>query len=394
MAQPQQTAVVILSPVQWDFTWQSAQTVAHGLAKRGYHVLFLNPLPKRMPGRDEFARLLNRLLNRPEIAGYSRQPRPAGLTVINPLCLPDANRALEFGNRTLFVPGLLRYLRRMAADCQQLVAISYLPFPTALAVASGLAPHLLIYACQTRWSADPLVKAATLREEQLFRQADLVLADSPQLYEHARGCHTRVYWWPAMVDLNLFHPVAGHNRRVLAAPIRCCYFGGVGSRIDTQLLAKVSQQYALKIVGPVRIPLPALAQGTELVGAVSHAELPRHLADVDVFLFPYRVNAFTEGILPAKVFECLAMGKPVVSTYLPSLLQYQNLVYISRTHDEFLANISRATAEDKSLADRRVAIARQNSTDYWLEVLHRTILNWLDGQHAVTWPDELGKQIP
>jgi glycosyltransferase involved in cell wall biosynthesis len=152
-------------------------------------------------------------------------------------------------------------------------------------------------------------------------------------------------------------------------------------KTDIELLAKVSYSYRLRIIGRVRVPLPPMGEPTEVVGVVPHPELPRYLEDADVLLLPYRVDEFTRGILPAKTFEYFATGKPVVSTNLPSLIPYQELVYLSHTHEEFLANIERAVREPAELRDRRIEIARENTTDRWMDALSSWILAHLDGKH-------------
>lgn len=383
MAKPAETAVVILSPVEWNFTWQSAQTIAAGLAQRGYDVVFLNPLPKRLPAPGEVPRVLGRVLNRPEIAGYSRQPRPDNVEIINPSSLPDINEVFEHINTVVFVPLLLRRIRPLLTRKTYSVVISYLPFPTPTALAEGISPNLLIYACQTNWEADQWVKRGWLRETELFQKADTVLADSQYLYEHAIRHHSNVRRLPAMVDFDLFHRIARERfSHKPEGPVRCCYFGGVGSRIDVELLGKVSWEYTLRIIGALRVPMPPLAESAELIDTVPHSQLPEFLRDVDVFLLPYRVNEFTKGILPAKIFECFATGKPVVSTYLPSLLPYEGLLYISQTHEEFLANIERAVDEPEEKREQRIAVARENTTDRWMNELSNWILSHLSRQDS------------
>ena len=372
--------VVILSPVEWNFTWQSAQTIAKGLSARGYRVIFLNPLPKRLPSLKELSRIIGRLMNKPEIASYCRQPQGEGVQVLNPIALPDINEPFERLNRMFFLPPLVRKMRALINE-DKLVVLSYLPFPLPLALVQRLKPDLLVYVCQTNWFADGKVKRSRLREKEMFRQADLVLADSPFLHEHASRHHPDVRRLPAMVDFDLFHRVALESPGAgLKDRIRCCYFGGVGQRIDVELLAKVSHKHLLRIIGPIRVRLPPLAPATELIKPVPHPELPRFLRDVDVFLLPYRVNEFTKAILPAKIFECFATGKPVVSTYLPSLLPYEGLVYLSHTHDDFLLNIERAVAEPPELREKRIAVARENTTDYWMDRLSRWIQVSLGGK--------------
>jgi glycosyltransferase involved in cell wall biosynthesis len=182
-----------------------------------------------------------------------------------------------------------------------------------------------------------------------------------------------------MVNFDLFHSAFqeddGHREGTTA---RCCYFGGVGSRIDAELLSRVSQEHILRIVGAVRIPLAPLAPNAEILEPVPYTQLPELLKGSDVFLFPYRVNEFTKGILPAKIFECFATGRPVVSTYMPSLLPYDQLVYISQNHEEFLANIEKALDEPPELRSQRIAVAKENTADHWMDQLSKWISSSLD----------------
>ena len=95
---------------------------------------------------------------------------------------------------------------------------------------------------------------------------------------------------------------------------------------------------------------------------MSHADLPAALAGTDVYIIPYRINALTMGISPAKIYECLATGMPVVSTPLPELERFGEHVYLAEGAEGFaeaLRSIPRLDTGEKARA--RVELARENS---------------------------------
>jgi len=67
---------------------------------------------------------------------------------------------------------------------------------------------------------------------------------------------------------------------------------------------------------------------------------------------------------PIKLYEYFACGLPVVSTRLPEVEQFAELVYCADTPEEFLLQIEDAVREnDPQLRARRVAVAKRES---WL----------------------------
>jgi len=51
-------------------------------------------------------------------------------------------------------------------------------------------------------------------------------------------------------------------------------------------------------------------------------ELPRYGRTFDAAVIPFRINDLTVSVSPIKLKEYLAMGKPVVSTALPAVVDY------------------------------------------------------------------------
>jgi hypothetical protein len=71
-----------------------------------------------------------------------------------------------------------------------------------------------------------------------------------------------------------------------------------------------------------------LSPRIEVQAPVANRELPGILRDVDVIALLYRDSAYMRGVIPAKFYECLATGKPVVVSGLAELDRYRDIVYV------------------------------------------------------------------
>ena len=56
-----------------------------------------------------------------------------------------------------------------------------------------------------------------------------------------------------------------------------------------------------------------------LTGKIPFEEIPKHIAAADICLLPAYKNETMLNIVPIKIYEYMAMGKPVISTSLPGL---------------------------------------------------------------------------
>jgi hypothetical protein len=83
------------------------------------------------------------------------------------------------------------------------------------------------------------------------------------------------------------------------------------------------------------------------------------MAAFDVCLIPYVLNDYTEKLSPIKLYEYLALGKPIVATGLPYLKREAESITIVRTPSEFVASVSTALHQPLSVAEqlRRRSVA-------------------------------------
>lgn len=106
------------------------------------------------------------------------------------------------------------------------------------------------------------------------------------------------------------------------------------------------------------------------LGIKSLNQVPRFLKFFDVAIIPYKKNNYTKGVLPIKLFEYLAAGKPVVATNLYSLAPFKKLVYLADNKEDFIRKLKEALKEkDKSLTKEKIKVAKDHS---WEKLIRRS----------------------
>ncbi|MGP3953659.1 glycosyltransferase [Streptomyces sp. 7N604] len=181
--------------------------------------------------------------------------------------------------------------------------------------------------------------------------ADLVLASSSALPARLPGSRGRPVVVPNGYDPDLFTvdgPVADWVAR-LPRP-RLGYVGAVDTRaFDGELLAAVAQrrpEWTFVVVGASTRSGRAALRGLPNVhrcGQIPLEDVPSVLRGCDVCLLPYRLGELIDYVQPKKLYEYLALGKPVVATPLPALTELPaGLVHLATGPDAFTDAIEQA----------------------------------------------------
>ncbi len=120
------------------------------------------------------------------------------------------------------------------------------------------------------------------------------------------------------------------------------------------------------------------------LGPRRHEELPNYLKRFHVCIIPYLVNEHTQTVFPTKLFEYLAAGKPVVSTYMPDLVRYDKFVKIAKDYQEFLTHIENSLEEQKKENKRSdfYALVKENTWDQRLDHIYQIISIHLNGKRS------------
>lgn len=349
--------MVLLAGVRWDFLWQRHHELAVRFARAGYPTVFVETTGFSRPRPD--ARALARRLS-----GSGRgSPKEPALTVYSPLTLPPTNPLFRAADRLLLVPRAAGDLRALSGSSP--VVIAYLPTGATLRLASELNPRLLVYDLCDDYTAFPGAPPGVEESErELLGRSDLVLCTSENLLQKARRVRPDAILCGPAADCERFASL----RR--AEPVRrvrtVCFFGDIGvHRLDLETLESIARSgFSLRLVGRLdrtsrrllRIP------GVDHRGEVSHERLPETLRGVDAFVLPYRSGKLTRAIFPAKTYESLATGLPVVTSPLPAFAGLEDLVYPARSPREFVGALrSLGSLETLQKARRRISLAEENS---------------------------------
>jgi glycosyltransferase involved in cell wall biosynthesis len=262
--------------------------------------------------------------------------------------------------------GLRRHLRSLRRRSRMPIAL-VLQTPLMIPTFRGLDADLRVYQVIDDYvglAPDPVSARRTAESHRRsVREADIVWATSENLAEDIRPLRPDVKLSTNGVDFAKFSSARERPPRPEVAAIpspRIGLIGVINDRTDWALLEAVvgrRREWNFLLVGPVRFPGPQTGPALERMAALGNVhrieglaedELPSCIAGLDTCLIAYRPGQGTLGINPLKLYQYLAVGKPVVSTPLPGVRDFGDVIRVAETADEFEAAIASSLPEADS----------------------------------------------
>ena len=365
--------ILLVSTAEWDAPhWTNKQHVACQLVKRGYRVFYVESLGLRRPflnKRDtlRIASRLKRMFAPPRLV----QP---GLWVWSPVVplIGFSNVTRKLG-RIFLANRLSNWATILKLDLKTLW--TYNPLTPELFLCRQF--RTVIYHCVDEVAEQPGMPAKLIRnvEQVLCKESKVIFATSRHLEVSRRKINPRTFYLPNVADYEHFSRAQKPSQAMalelekLQRPI----IGFVGSfsriKIDVALLEHLvtsEPTWSFVFVGQIGLgerndDLGGLirAKNVYFLGAQKYENLPAYLKGFDVGILPALLNDYTKGMFPMKFFEYLAAGLPVVSTNLPALTEFREVVDLAEGPHDFLCKLRSVVRGSCPALVKRLSVARE-----------------------------------
>lgn len=370
----QNFCIVIPSHVSWDFPTDYVAQTATVLSGK-YPVLVVDlvqpitlwKLFSNKEKRDTFLQSFDFLKSK------------KGLSVFRPLGLiPFQRFQAIFRLNRKFIPFQVRFFLKLRQVKKPLL---WLLSPLANEFVGSLGERAVVYDCVDFWRLlDPVEnKKQVAAENWLLSQATVVFANSSALTDEHRGANANIHVVPCGCDTSLFQAdkkLAKPKELAKIAPPIIGLVGHLDHRLDFSLIKRVIEnnpKFSFVFIGPETAYTPyekrrvgkGLGQlkklpNTYFLGKKPKERLPSFIQWFNLGIVPYDSKIpFVAKSNPMKVYEYLAMGKPVVAIPIESLVELdRQVITLTDSAKEFSQAVSsflNEWSEQKARLARRIA---------------------------------------
>lgn len=156
------------------------------------------------------------------------------------------------------------------------------------------------------------------------------------------------------------------------------YHGALAKWVDYELLKRIASngRYIVLLIGYEHDDCLKKSHLLEYenvyyIGPKPYQQLNHYAAFYDIAILPFVINDITLSVSPVKIFEYMALEKPVVTYALPECKKYESCL-CAETQEEFLEQLEKASdlREDKNYLDLLNKDALNNT---WKSITEQTV---------------------
>lgn len=166
--------------------------------------------------------------------------------------------------------------------------------------------------------------------------------------------------------------------------LRVCFMGYIHNRLESKWIERLANEHntIICLIGPIESEEIYLTlskyKNITFHPPIVGKELQKYMSKFDVFIMPYTdepVN--TKASVPAKLFQYLACGKPIVSSLMRDLIDLpEGFLYFSENAEDFVNKVIKAKRDDSLyLKNLRIDFAMENDWEKRAKQMHEIIHN-------------------
>lgn len=355
--------ILMLSGIAWDATLQRHQMIATGLTKAGYEVDFIESIiSSKFTIKKFFERCYNKKQNK-----YEHNER-GNVNVLNFGFVNPQNGLFKKINKWK----IQKYFKNNNR-CYDFV-IFYLPINTTEIILEEIKYSKLIYDCVRafeNWGGYP--KNIMDIEMQLAKKSNAIIVDSYYLKNKFSNTdfNKYVYQFLPAVETNLL-PIL-KSATIKKEINHIVYFGSISSHINTAILNDLANQgYNIHLYGDISGKYE-FSNNIHINGYYSDLEemFEQIINLADAFIIPYKGNM--DGVIPAKLLQCVATGLPVYISEFYDSQRMKDLLYVYKNFDDLLIQITEFNKEKHLKKINYKDFIENNNSDAFIKNIIRVL---------------------
>ncbi len=356
-------SVVVFPNIPWDYRTQRPQHIFKGLGKKNINVFYISPI---LSDKEYITQVDKNVY---EVHLKSKED----LNILRDLKMTsELAKELEVSLKSV--------LKGYLSDS----TVFFVLLPIWKTVIDNFKSNYIVYDMMDLYSGFPDAKLEIVQwEEELLESSDLVITTADSLYDFAKRFNSNVVKIKNGCDLSNFENIKenGLLDSLKKKPI-VGYYGAITEWVDFEALKYVVKKNRDKyfvFLGSIdtnRARKLYFCRNVYFLGEVKHSELGGYLAYFDVCTIPFVLNDLIKSTNPVKFYEYISVGKPVVSSRFPELVQYEDICYLYDSKEEFDELIQKALESDsKDVIEKRKEVAQENTWNERVEEVVKRIQN-------------------